>query len=50
MGIRSARPYTFNYKTGLLVPVGSFAQWQPYITNGYAGPGTCGVAHVKKSS
>jgi branched-chain amino acid transport system substrate-binding protein len=49
MGIRSARPYTFNYKTNVLVPVGSFAQWQPYITNGYAGPGTCGVPHTKSS-
>jgi ABC-type branched-subunit amino acid transport system substrate-binding protein len=47
MGIRSARPYTFSYKTNLLVPIGSFAQWQPYITNGYAGPGTCGVPHAK---
>ena len=43
------RPYTFNYKTNLLVPIGSYAQWQPYITNGYAGPGTCGVPHAKKS-
>ena len=49
MGIRSARPYTFSYKTNLLVPIGSFTQWQPYITNGYAGPGTCGVPHGKSS-
>jgi branched-chain amino acid transport system substrate-binding protein len=49
MGIRSARPYTYSYKTNLLVPVGSFAQWQSSITNGYAGPGTCGVPHAKKS-
>lgn len=49
MGIRSARPYTYSYKTNLLVPIGSFAQWQPYITNGYAGPGTCGVPHTKSS-
>jgi ABC-type branched-subunit amino acid transport system substrate-binding protein len=47
MGIRSARPYTYSYKTNLLVPIGSFAQWQPFITNGYAGPGTCGVPHAK---
>jgi branched-chain amino acid transport system substrate-binding protein len=49
MGIRSARPYTYSYKTNLLVPIGSFAQWQPFITNGYAGPGTCGVPHTKSS-
>jgi branched-chain amino acid transport system substrate-binding protein len=48
LGIRSARPYTYNYKTNLLVPIGSFAQWQPYITNGYSGPGTCGIPHTKK--
>jgi branched-chain amino acid transport system substrate-binding protein len=47
MGIRSARPYTYSYKTNLLVPIGSYAQWQPFITNAYAGPGTCGVPHAK---
>jgi hypothetical protein len=47
MGIRSARPYT--YANNKFIPVGSFAQWQSSITNGYAGPGTCGVPRVKKS-
>ena len=47
MGIRSVRPYNFNYKTNQLVPIGSYEQWAPYITNGYAGPGTCGVPRGK---
>jgi branched-chain amino acid transport system substrate-binding protein len=48
MGVRSVRPYTYSYKTNLLVPIGSYDQWAPSITNGYAGPGTCGVPRVKK--
>ncbi len=48
MGIRAARPYTYNYGTNQLVPIGRYSDWQSSITNGYAGAGTCGVAHAKK--
>ncbi len=48
MGLRAARPFTYNYKTDQLVPIGKYSDWQGYITNGYAGAGTCGVAHAKK--
>ncbi len=48
MGIRAARPFTYNYKTDQLVPIGRYQDWQSAITSAYAGPGTCGVARTKK--
>jgi ABC-type branched-subunit amino acid transport system substrate-binding protein len=47
MGIRSVRPYTYSYKNSQLIPIGSYDQWAPFIRNGYAGPGTCGVPRAK---
>jgi hypothetical protein len=42
MLIRQLRPYTYNYKTKSLQPIGSYTQWAKYNTNYYAAPGTCG--------
>jgi branched-chain amino acid transport system substrate-binding protein len=42
MAIRAVRPYTYNYKAKTISPIGSYAQWAKYVTNGYAAPGTCG--------
>ena len=42
MLIRQLRPYTYNYKTKSLQPIGSYTQWAKFNTNAYAAPGTCG--------
>jgi len=47
MGIREVRPYTYNYKTKSVQPVGSYKQWSKFVTNGYAAAGTCGKARGK---
>lgn len=42
MAIRGVRPVTYNWSQKALLPVGTFAQWQKYLTNSQAAPGTCG--------
>jgi branched-chain amino acid transport system substrate-binding protein len=42
MAIRGVRPVTYNWSKKALLPVGSFEQWQKYVTNSQAAPGTCG--------
>jgi branched-chain amino acid transport system substrate-binding protein len=42
MADRQVRPYTYNYKTKTMQPVGTYEQWAKYVTNAYAAPGTCG--------
>ena len=42
MAIRGARPVTYNWSKKALLPVGSFEQWQKFVTNSQAAPGTCG--------
>jgi len=44
LGWSTTRPYTYNYKTKGLAPVGTWAQWTPFDPHPYAAPGTCGVA------
>jgi branched-chain amino acid transport system substrate-binding protein len=47
MAIQSVRPYTYNWSRKAQVPVGTFAQWQKFITNSQAAPGTCGKPRGK---
>jgi hypothetical protein len=42
------RPYTYSWKNKQLEPVGSYTQWQKYVTHAYAAPGTCGVKRGTK--
>ena len=42
MAIRGVRPVTYNWSKKAQLPVGSFEQWQKYVTNSQAAPGTCG--------
>ncbi len=42
IGIRSLRPYHWDWNKNQLVPDGTYQQWAKYVTNEYAAVGTCG--------
>lgn len=42
MAVQGVRPVTYNWTKKALLPVGTFEQWQKFVTNSQAAPGTCG--------